>query len=95
MSLFTFAYVTFAYATRLSHTRAFLKFGELIVRELAQGQIHNYQISLSSGQYLRLIIDHQGMGVGFILYAPDGGRVYEVKRQKVINGKLSLSTDER
>lgn len=57
-----------------------LEAGKPIEQELSGGQAHFYQISLTSGQYLRLVVDQQGIDVLVILTGPDGKALAEVDR---------------
>src|SRR3982750_1896934 len=51
--------------------------GESIHQELSASERHAYRISLSSGQYLRLLIAQSGIKVGMTLFAPDGQKLSE------------------
>ena len=55
-----------------------LKVGDPIERELAGGQQHAYQITLSAGQYLNLVIEQRGIDVVVVLIGPDGKQLLEV-----------------
>jgi CHAT domain-containing protein/Tfp pilus assembly protein PilF len=52
--------------------------GTPIERELAGGQVHTYQVALTAGQYLRVVVDQRGIDVVVILFGPDGQQIIEV-----------------
>jgi len=52
-----------------------LKFGEPIERELASGQSHAYQITLTAGQYMNVVVEQRGIDVEVMLFGPDGQRL--------------------
>lgn len=52
--------------------------GQPLERELAGNGKHAYQLSLSAGQYLHLIVDQRGIDVLLTLFAPDGKKLVEV-----------------
>jgi hypothetical protein len=49
-----------------------------IERELAGGQSHTYQITLTEGQYLRVVVEQRGVDVVVTLLSPDGKKLIEV-----------------
>jgi CHAT domain-containing protein/Tfp pilus assembly protein PilF len=49
-----------------------LEVGNVIERELAGGQRHNYQIALSEGQYIKVEVKQKSIDVGVNLQLPDG-----------------------
>ena len=55
-----------------------LEAGRPIVREMAGGQSHAYRLTISSGQYARVVIDQKGIDVAVKLIAPDGKLITEV-----------------
>ncbi len=55
-----------------------LKLGEPVERELAGGQQHAYQITLSAGQYMNVVVEQRGIDVVVTLFAPDGKQLLEV-----------------
>ena len=55
-----------------------LEIGKPLERELTGGKNHLYQLSLSSGQYLHLIVDQRGIDVLVTLFGPDGKKLFEV-----------------
>jgi hypothetical protein len=52
--------------------------GKPIERELAGGQSHSYQIRLTEGQYLRVVVEQRGVDVVVTLLSPDGKKLIEV-----------------
>jgi len=55
-----------------------LKPGQEIERALAGGGVHEYRIALSSGQYLKAVVDQKGIDVVVSLFGPDGSKLAEV-----------------
>src|SRR5262245_53834350 len=49
-----------------------------IERELAGSQSHSYQMDLSAGQYVKLVVDQLGIDVVVSLFGPDGKQALEV-----------------
>lgn len=54
-----------------------LRAGEQVERELSPCETHTYEISLSSGQYVRLVVEPRGVGAGGTLSGPDGRQVID------------------
>ena len=52
-----------------------LKRGEPIERELASGQIHRYQITLTADQFAQVVVDQRGIDLEIVLTMPDGARI--------------------
>ena len=46
--------------------------GKPVEREIAGGQSHKYQISLTSGQFVRFVVDQKGIDLTLALAAPKG-----------------------
>lgn len=55
-----------------TQTQEALETGRPIERELAGGQSHSYSISLTNGQYVRIIVEQKGIDVALKLFGPDG-----------------------
>ncbi len=55
-----------------------LETGKPIERELAGGQQHLYQLSLSAGQYLHVVVEQRGIDVVVTLFGPTGQKLLEV-----------------
>lgn len=49
-----------------------LKLATPIERELAGGQAHSYRVVLAIGQYMKLVVEQQGIDVVVRVFAPDG-----------------------
>src|SRR5262245_66415958 len=49
--------------------------GKPIGRELSGGQSHFYKIAMIPGQYLRIIVNQQGIEVLMALFTPDGKKI--------------------
>ncbi|MEK6321667.1 MAG: CHAT domain-containing tetratricopeptide repeat protein [Acidobacteriota bacterium] len=52
--------------------------GKTVERALSGGESHQYKISLSSGQYLHLVVDQRGIDVVVTLFGPDDRKIIEV-----------------
>ena len=55
-----------------------LKLGQSIERELAGGAAHSYKVLLTSGQYLKVVVDQKGIDVVIRVFGPDGQKLREV-----------------
>lgn len=55
-----------------------LDMGKPIEREIAGGEVHTYEVSVSAGQYLYVVVDEKGANIVARLFAPDGKLVIEV-----------------
>jgi hypothetical protein len=51
--------------------------GKPIERELAGGQSHDYQITLSAGQFMKVIVEQRGIDVVVGLLGPDAKQIME------------------
>lgn len=70
-----------ATAQREAETRT-LKIGEPIERELAGGQQHSYQITLSRNQFLKVVIAQRGIDVAMVATDPSGKKIVEMNDLK-------------
>jgi len=52
--------------------------GQPVAREMRGGEQHTYQVSISAGQYARLVVDQQGIDVVLELFGTDGKPLLEV-----------------
>ncbi len=52
--------------------------GQPIVREMKGGEEHAYQVSLSAGQYARIVVEQKGIDVVLALLGADGKPILEV-----------------
>lgn len=48
-----------------------LELGKLLERDIAGGQHHSYQVTLSSGQFLHAVVEPRGIGVTARLFGPN------------------------
>ncbi|MGH9843947.1 MAG: CHAT domain-containing tetratricopeptide repeat protein, partial [Blastocatellia bacterium] len=51
--------------------------GKPVEREIAGGQSHNYQMTLTEGQFLSVAVEQRGIDVAVRLLGPDGKLIYE------------------
>src|SRR5215813_8576746 len=61
--------------------------GKAIKRELAGGDSHTYQIMLSAGQFLKVIVEQQGIDVVARLSGPDGQQIAEFDLESRSQGR--------
>src|SRR4029434_2385670 len=66
--------------------------GKPIERELSGGQLHSYKITMTSGQYLHMVVGQRGIDVAVALSSPDGKNVIEVNSDPSIEGSETVST---
>ena len=66
--------------------------GKPIERELSGGQSHSYKITMTSGQYLQLVVDQRGIDVAVALFTPDGKKISEVDSEHIVEGSETVST---
>jgi CHAT domain-containing protein/Tfp pilus assembly protein PilF len=55
-----------------------LKVGAPVERELKAAEMHAYIVKLTSGQYLRVVVEQKGIDVVVGLFGPDGKKITEV-----------------
>jgi CHAT domain-containing protein/Tfp pilus assembly protein PilF len=65
--------------------------GQPTKRELADGQQHTYQIKLSAGQYLKVIIGQQGIDVKLQVLGVDGEQILEIDSESMPHGQEEIS----
>jgi CHAT domain-containing protein/tetratricopeptide (TPR) repeat protein len=65
--------------------------GKPIGRELASGQRHSYQIVLNGDQFLKLIIEQQGIDVVTQVSGPDGKQLLEFDSESRAHGREEVS----
>ncbi|MCI0420171.1 MAG: tetratricopeptide repeat protein, partial [Acidobacteria bacterium] len=80
-------------ATNLQEKADTLEPGKPIERELTGGQVHSYQISLSAGQYLRVMVEQRGIDVVAALFGPGDQQVGEFDRRWLGAEPVSLIAD--
>jgi CHAT domain-containing protein/tetratricopeptide (TPR) repeat protein len=64
--------------------------GKVIRRELEGGRQHTYQIRLSTDQYLKAVIEQQGIDVIVEVAGPDGGQVMEFDSNGGLQGQETV-----
>jgi CHAT domain-containing protein/tetratricopeptide (TPR) repeat protein len=64
--------------------------GQPIRRELAGGQQHTYHIGLSAGQFVRVIVEQQGIDVVIQLSGPGGEQLEEFDAESRTQGQESV-----
>jgi tetratricopeptide (TPR) repeat protein len=65
--------------------------GKPIERELSSGQSHFYKITMTSGQYLQIIVRQQGIDVIVAVFTPDGNKIGEVNSEQAALGTETIS----
>ncbi len=65
--------------------------GKPIDRELSGGQSHFYKITMTSGQYLHMVVGQRGIDVAVALSTPDGKKISESDSQHLIEGSETVS----
>jgi CHAT domain-containing protein/Tfp pilus assembly protein PilF len=68
-----------------------LEAGKSIKRELAGGSRHNYQIRLGANQFLKVIIEQQGIDVVAQVSGPDGKQILEFDSESRSQGREEVS----
>jgi len=68
-----------------------LKIAAPVERELKAGEGHNYVVTLTSGQYLHVIVEQKGIDVVVRLFGPDGQKLTEVDSPNGKEGPEPLS----
>ena len=66
--------------------------GKPLERELSGGQSHFYKITLTSGQYLQVIVSQKGIDAKVTLFTPDGKKIGEVDSEKATVRSETIST---
>jgi CHAT domain-containing protein/Tfp pilus assembly protein PilF len=64
--------------------------GRPIKRELAGGQEHSYQISLSPDQFLKAVVEQNGVDVVVRVLGPDGKQILEFDSERSLSGRESV-----
>jgi CHAT domain-containing protein/Tfp pilus assembly protein PilF len=65
--------------------------GKPIKRELVGGQAHTYQIRLSADQFLRVMVEQDGIDVVVVVAGPDGKRAMEFDYESMARGQEPVS----
>src|SRR5262245_6363750 len=68
-----------------------LESGKPIERELSGGQSHSYKITMTSGQYLHIVVEQRGIDVAVALFTPDGKKIIEGDSEHAIEGSETVS----
>ena len=55
-----------------------LEVGKPAERQMAGGQVHGYQLSLSGGEYLRLVVEQMGIDVVVAVFDPEGKEICRI-----------------
>lgn len=63
-----------------------LERGKTIERDLTGGEVHNYQVPLESGQFLRAVVIQRGIDVIVTVVGPDGQKILQVDSPNGANG---------
>ncbi len=66
--------------------------GQSIDREIAGGESHTYQISLSAGQFVRVVAEQKAINVALVLAMPDSKQLVEMNLTRA-GGLESLSEE--
>jgi CHAT domain-containing protein/Tfp pilus assembly protein PilF len=64
--------------------------GKPIERELSGGQSHFYKITMTPGQYLRVVVSQRGVDALVALFTPGGKKIGEVNREPVTVGAETI-----
>lgn len=65
--------------------------GTPVERMMRGGDVHKYQVPLSSGQYLKVVVDQRGVDVVVIAFQPDGVKISEVDSPNGTQGPEPIS----
>src|SRR5262249_21643171 len=65
--------------------------GKAIKRELSGANSHTYQIRLSAGQFLKVIVEQQGIDVVAQVSGPDGKQILEFDSESRSQGQEEVS----
>lgn len=71
------SYTEIGLAPRQQASAFQLAVGETIAREMQGGEQHSYQVTLSAGQYARVVVDQKGIDVVLALLGADGKPLLE------------------
>src|SRR5262245_50020008 len=65
--------------------------GKPAERELSGGQSHSYKITMTSGQYLHVVVRQRGIDVAVALFTPDWKKISEADSEQSIEGSETMS----
>src|SRR5262245_35852328 len=91
LSAITFPYHLWAMTGQQSSVVRLLITGAPVERELAGGQSHRYQLTLTEGQYVRLVVEQRGIDVVVKIFRPDGEQISEVDSPNGARGPEPVS----
>jgi CHAT domain-containing protein/tetratricopeptide (TPR) repeat protein len=66
--------------------------GRPIEREIGEGQTHRYELSLTSDQYMRLVVDHRELDLAINFFGPDAEKLAELDTSNSTQGPESIET---
>jgi CHAT domain-containing protein/tetratricopeptide (TPR) repeat protein len=64
--------------------------GKTVERELSGGQSHFYKITLTTGQYLRVVVNQRGIDALVALFTPDGKKMVEMDDDRTTVGAETI-----
>lgn len=65
--------------------------GQSVEREMAGGETHTYEIKLTAGQFMRVVVEQKGIDVAPALSSPDGKLLVESDLTGIIGAREPLS----
>ncbi|MEW6731018.1 MAG: erythromycin esterase family protein [Acidobacteriota bacterium] len=65
--------------------------GAPVEREMKAGEVHKYQISLSTGQFIQIIVEQRGIDVVVTTFRPDGKKIGEIDSPNGTQGPEPVS----
>src|SRR5262249_47862964 len=68
-----------------------LEIGKPVEREIAAGQTEQYRLTLTEGQYVRIVVEQKGIDVVVVLLGPDGKKLDEVNARGALQATERLS----
>ena len=68
-----------------------LRPNEAVKREMAGGEVHIFQVALTRGQYLRVVVEQQGIDAGVRILTPDNRSLIEMDSPSRLKGPESVS----
>src|SRR5919205_3885452 len=63
-----------------------LELGKSIERKLEGGQAHSYGLTLTTNQYVYVVVEQKGIDVVVILFGPDGNKLSEIDSPNGMKG---------
>ena len=65
--------------------------GKPVERDLSGGQSHSYEITMTPGQYLHIVVEQRGIDVAIALFTPDDKKIVEVDSERMTVGSETIS----